>query len=329
MRKRESLISQQGSSREPINTDAGNSELLSQKPEKVITYGIETPPLTLGPRRYHYQHSVLLPQVHLILVSVLQGVAFGVLLLSIPLPTNTKWAIILPYANEQYFYLPYLVSSILVLLIWKQFVYASMFSIWPLNTLHVVLIYLIALVETLAFRIISVSNGATLSSPALALWLFWLGCVGVVGGCIRLSNLPFVGQDDFDRELSQVDAKEVFKIYRNSQIRDGILYLCLGFFFVALGIIFSQMSDMLKYSNELPWVILGFLLSILITILLLDIFFRQSILTKITANSDLRMLPNGVLRYEQTEHEEVKAPAGSTETPKVEVVKAQGPQRIV
>jgi len=286
-----------GSSSSALESSKNNTTSAIAHPEEIITYGIEKPALTLGPRRFHYQYSVVLPQVHLILVSVLQSIAFGVLLLGIPLPTNTLWSFVLGYAYQQYFYLPYVISSLLVLVIWKQFVYASLLSIWPLTSIHIFLIYLIAVIEIVAFRVITVASGGTLSSTSLAVWLFWLGWVGVVGGCIRLYNLPFIKKEDFDPEMPNNGAIKAWQIYRKSQIRDGLLYVGLGCGVITLGTIFSQLSNLLK---PFLWLILGFLLFILILILLLDFIFRRALFAQLTENSDLYVTSSSVLRYKKT-----------------------------
>lgn len=59
------------------NNAAGNT---------TVRQGNESPPLSLGPKRLHYQFSAALPQVHLTLVSIVQGIAFGVLFQDLPVP---------------------------------------------------------------------------------------------------------------------------------------------------------------------------------------------------------------------------------------------------
>lgn len=98
----------------------------------IITRERETPSLLSGPQRLHYQFSVALPLTHLTFVSVLQGLALGILLYNIHLPPeNVSWENFFDISFKQYFYLPYIISSLLILLIWIQFVHASMFINWP------------------------------------------------------------------------------------------------------------------------------------------------------------------------------------------------------
>jgi len=104
-----------------------------QKLDRIITRDQEQPPLTFGPKRIHYLYSVVLPQIHLTLVSVLQGIVFGVLLVSIPLPPTSSWPTILYYLLDHYFYLPYGISSVVIIIIWIQFVEVTMFLFWPLS----------------------------------------------------------------------------------------------------------------------------------------------------------------------------------------------------
>ena len=78
-----------------------------QLSNKIITRNHEIPTLTISPQRFHYLYSAVMPQIHLTLVSVLQGIAFGVLLLGIPFPTSFESLF------QLYFYFPYLISGII------------------------------------------------------------------------------------------------------------------------------------------------------------------------------------------------------------------------
>src|SRR5947209_19766333 len=199
----------------------------------IITRNGETPPLTIGPRRFHYFYSTILPQIHLILVSVLHSIAFGVLLLGIPLPPDITHLPSIEFLLQHYFYLPYVVSSLPILIIWINFALACMFSLWPLSVLQSGLIYLIALAEILSFRLIS-APGTKLSA-----WLISFGLIAIIGGCIRLNNTRLECKEDYE----SMDFGEVsIKGERNI----GILYVGLDIVLVTFGLVYDQLTDMLK-----------------------------------------------------------------------------------
>src|SRR5437660_1565134 len=90
-------------SQQPLAVDS--EEMKQALLNKVITRLHEIPTLKLGPRRFHYLYSAVLPQVHLNLVSILQGIAFAVLLLNIPLPNNISTPFSVDIILQQFFYL--------------------------------------------------------------------------------------------------------------------------------------------------------------------------------------------------------------------------------
>jgi len=221
---------------------------------------------------------------------VLQGIAFGVLLLSIPLPQGITHLPSFEFLFQQYFYLPYIISSLLILSIWKQFVAACLFATWPLSTLQIGLIYLITLAETMSFRAISVS------SSKLSTWLIWIGFVGVFGGCIRLNNLRLEAKEDFE-------AVDSYKLFLKNNRQDGILYLGSGIVVITFGLLYNLLVDMLKSDTLIaaliPWFVYASLLLTLCLILILDIKYRQSALRLLFKNTDFAVATNGVLRYHQ------------------------------
>jgi hypothetical protein len=138
-----------------------------------FTVSSETPPLTMGPKRLHYQYSVALPQGILTFVSVLQGIVFSLLLLNTPLLPSLhtlSWGFLL----QQYLYLPYIISALVILIIWQQYVYATLFLVWPISLFQSTLIFLMTLAEILTFRQVG----------SLSTWLFGLGWVAIIGGGI-------------------------------------------------------------------------------------------------------------------------------------------------
>ncbi len=246
-----------------------------------ITRNREIPPLTLGPKRLHYQHSVVLPQTALTLVSVLQGIVFGILLVNTPLlPSLTalSWNLLF----QQYLYLPYIISVIVILLIWQQFVSVILFVLWPQTLYQYTLMFLIALAEILTFRQIG----------SFSLWLFGVGCIAIIGGGTRLSNLRLIRKGNYEPYPS---LELLFNSDRKVEKRDGLLYISLGIVLVLCGLGYNQLF---QSRPIITWIILILLVGVL---LLISIMYDRSLrwyLKKIVEGSDLIVLPNGVLGYE-------------------------------
>jgi len=272
---------------------------MSQKPNKVITRGHEQPPLTYGVQRLHYEFSAILPTLHLTLVSILQGVVFGELLQGIPLP-NVSLAQLLNFLLHVYFYLPYVISSLLILLIWKQFVQASVFLLWPLSTIQAGLTYFIALIEFLAFRILFLPGGqkiTAISPTMLSGWITGLGCIGIVGGIIRLNNLRIEKIEDYE-------SADLGKLSLVGEIREGILYICLGIVVIIYGLWYDQIIQLsYKVAWAIPWLTLTFLMFIVCIIIQLEIRQISSRLDKYVEGSDL-VVSSGVIRYDSEKIDE-------------------------
>lgn len=269
----------------PIKEPVATKEGIKDQSVSEITRNQETPPLTLGPRRLHYQYSVVLPQTTLTLVSVLQGIVFGLLLVNTPiLPTYTalSWNFLL----QQYFYLPYIISATLILLIWQQFVSATLLGIWPSSLFQSALIFLMVLAEILTFRKIGF----------FSIWLFGLGCIGIIGGGTRLNNLRFISKGTFEPRPSLQKAAITL---RKAQKRDGLLYISLGIVVVLWGLGYNQL---LQYIPLMPWIVLLVLIGVLLSITITYNRSRQSYLSEIVEGSDLIVLPHGVIGYESLQN---------------------------
>ncbi len=127
--------------------EAPNEQKLSEPLESWM------PPLRFGINRFYYLYNTSLPQLHLILISILQGLAFGVLLLDDSLlPDQFSWDAVFRFLLQEHPYLQFIGSSLVILLVWMDFVYASLIFIWPASFLQAGLIYLIALTEILTFK---------------------------------------------------------------------------------------------------------------------------------------------------------------------------------
>jgi hypothetical protein len=261
----------------------------------------------MGPERLHYEYSAALPQVHLTLVSVLQGIAFALLLLSIPLPgeswcvlpNNNPYPMIVNCIMQQHVYLAFIVSSLLILLIWGQFVYASMFEFWSFSPLQMGLVFLLSVAEIMTFKVII----------DLQAWLIGLGFIGLFGGFIRFSNVVVPTKDDFESQ----NAAQVLIDYNR---RDGFLYVLAGALLILLGIMYRVMDQLARQyfpqgAGLLPWFVLGSLFVSMMVLWILGSRFRYVLLLEIARGSDLTVTPRGIVRYkgshETTESNEFHA----------------------
>lgn len=285
---------------------------------RIITRGKEAPPLTLGPQRLHYQFSVGLPQMHLSFVSVLQGLVFGVLLLGVPLPSAsalTSWGAFAQFVLAQHGYLAYLVSSLLILVIWAQYAQNSLSAIWPLSSGQLGLSLLLAVAELLAVRAIS----------DFGLWVIGLGAMGVIGGVIRLNNLRLQAPQDYESALLAE---------RRGRPWEGLIYVGLGLLTAAGGIGFLALPQasleiagitVPQASSSIEWIALGVLTVVAAGIVALDQRQRRLLLETALADSDLMVTRLGVIRYRPepapaaTERAEAAPPAAAgTGTPRVD-----------
>ena len=254
------------------------------EPPKYVTRESESPPLILGPRRLHYAYSVSLPLIHLTFVSIVQGFAVALLLQSFPLPGAPALASatnLISFVVAHYLYLPYFISGLVVVLIWKQFVQASMFIIWPLSTPQIALMLLISLVEAIAFREIM----------HFSAWLAGLGLVGLVGGFIRLNNLRIQSNSAFEfKELQDDKVQEVL---------NGILYVFLGLMLGTGGVMFHIWSSgsPIPLVSNVEWLVLGVVICIMVIVTALD---NRDLIINIqhaTLNSDLQADRFGGIEY--------------------------------
>lgn len=286
--------------------------------EVIITEGRESPSLKLGPQRLHYQFSVTVPQAHLTFVSVLQGIALGVLLLNIPLPPDSlTLSTILPYLiNSQHLYLPFVLSALLILMIWKEFVQASMYLNWPLTVKQLGLTMLIAVVEIMAFR--AIDN--------LVAWLIGIGLIGMVGGIIHWNNLKIQAPTDYD-------SRDTEKSSRVEERAIGWKYFILGLLIIS-GTVTWRLSPL--YSDHLTvgeWIVLLALAAIVGVALVIDSKYSKEVLASILKGKDekykcdLRVTKQGGLTYESTEaNSSPDVLLGTTAAPEVGEAMAQAPE---
>lgn len=168
-----------------------------------------TLPVRIGARRIAVQFDSLLPQVHLTLVSILQGIALGVLMESVNFKTF-----------KFHLFPLYVASVIVVALIWHLYANAFVAFIWPFAGWHTLLQFLLAVVEIFAF--------AEISEPGI--WMIGLALTSVIGALIRWLNTRIVSEENY---VSKSDYMLDKKIEKTAAIR----MVVISFIVMVVGII--------------------------------------------------------------------------------------------
>lgn len=273
-----------------IDTFHGKGAPMAEPPNQSThqgTFDAHSPPITFGARRVYHQYSVVIPQIHLVLVSLLQGVAFGVLLLQpIPLP-ETLGKTTLSFFLAHYFYAPYLISSLIILIAWMDFVYAAVVLIWPPTALQAGLTYSLAVAEVTMVR----------NVESLPIWVSAAGAVTIIGGITRINNYRIYTHHDFE------DTKLGARMLRNEVIY-GTVYLVLGSIGMAYGFAYdwllSQVRSVVPQGNAdqlLHWVSYIDLVVDVVVILIVDVLYRQQLLRQITKDTSLEVTRHGGIRH--------------------------------
>ena len=254
-----------------------------------ITRDKETPSLVMNPRRLHYVYAQVLPQAYLTLLSVLQGIVFGILLLKIPFPGSLSFGAISSLLLKQYLYLPYIVSSLVILIIWNQFVHGILFLAWPFNVFQSSLFFLMAVAETIV----------VIGIGTLSLWLFGLGCIAIVGGILRFNNIRYLP----DKEQSSVAPLNVYSAFsKKTEIFDGTFYTLVGFIVLFLSFLCNDLTEVIASHSSLSptffsWFCFILLFSIECVILQIDKKNRRIYLATFAKGSDLLFSRHGILGY--------------------------------
>lgn len=246
-----------------------------------------SPPLQFGARRLYYQYSVTIPQIQLVLASVLQGIVFTILLTKpIPIPNHVKPDVFflfqLPYLigffQGEYFYLPYIVTALVIIIAWMDYVYAVAVLIWPPTPLQASLIVLLTLAE--------IAMASTVSPIGIALWRSSLGLTTVIGGIMRFNNVRIFTAGDFaDLQLGE-------EILSNER-KYGIAYVVLGSFGTVIGmsyyVILSWVGPLFPSLNAadrfLHWILYLIILLEICGVLIADSRYRQYLLTRLTRST--------------------------------------------
>lgn len=137
-------------------------------------------PVKLGARRVMLQLNTFLPQIHLTLISVLQGLALGVLIARLEKAPPTSISTMLLYFD----------SLMIVVLIWH--LYSSVFVVflWPLSLWHTLLQFLLAAAQSVTFFYIT--------QPAV--WTLGCACMALIAAVIRYLNTKAVGPFNYECE---------------------------------------------------------------------------------------------------------------------------------
>src|SRR5205823_7896692 len=214
---------------------------------------------------------------------------FGVLLLRIPLPPNTSLLGIFSFLLQEYLYLPYIISSLIILIVWNQFVHGILFLAWPFTVFQSSLIFLMSLVEILTVT----------SVNFLPAWLFGVGWIAIVGAFIRFNNIRYLPKDK-QIWIAPLNNYPIFS--KKTEVSDGLLYMGMGIIVLIISVIFNYIIDLVsRYNNSFPSIIkLGILVLLFIMaigILLIDKKNRRIYLDIFVKGSDLAVTPHGIISY--------------------------------
>ena len=259
-----------------------------------ITRGYEQPPLEYGPQRLHYMYSIGVPQAYLTLFSILQGIVFGVLLTNIPFPQVISLPELWSFVLRQHFYLPYVISLGVLILIWLHQISITLTGEWPHSFPQVGLVTLLALFEIFAARTIA----------TLPLWLCFTGCVSLVGGVILIRTGIMHLPEDFDASLP---FQRFGYSLKHSEIRRGKQYLFIGVGLTMLAVGYNSSISLANtvapsLVNLIPWSVY-LLTCILLTIIVVMRHHRgkqhREARNAMYASTDIH-IKNGVARYRKT-----------------------------
>lgn len=171
------------------------------------------------------QFKTLMPVVHLTLVSVLQGLALGALILNFGPPRSFLPSDLLHDIPQHAFYLPHIASLLIMISIWNEYMAVVITTPWPLNSVNTGLQLLLVMPEFAALASVNQVGG----------WMFWGGVTAIMGGIIRLRDRYIVS-----RELYRRDGDEAGKTPYLWRLRfkrafvwhfwlSGPVYMVLGF----------------------------------------------------------------------------------------------------
>jgi len=184
------------------------------KDTETQTHVLDTMPVKLGAKRVAFQLNTFLPQVNLTLVSVLQGVALGIMIAQFGTVSPLAFPAILLYVD----------SLMGIALIWHLYANAFISFLWPYSSKHTLLHFSLIGAESFAL--------AYLSRPAM--WALGFAGAALVGAVIRWSNTKVVSRLNYERnDVFELDMKSEREGARDLAIMTAIaLVLGIALLFV-------------------------------------------------------------------------------------------------
>lgn len=263
-------------------------------------------PLHMTDKRVVDQLAHFGPQIHLTLTSILQGGALAYLLANLqgqlPRLTPSDPSSLLPAVLRALathdFYLTYVVSFLLIVIIWNEFARASFFLLWPLTALPTAQQLLVATFEIAAFS----------SANVLGPWMFWIGMVAGLGSLIRTRNSRITSRTLWKFKPSQVIEDRSFGSVGQWYLRA----LSVAFWLVGIALWLFPDRFAVPLALETPpgtvtfhmvyiALVLGVLLVMLRIVRIDDVYFTRYT-EEILANyhSMYQMLPTGMIQERPT-----------------------------
>lgn len=164
--------------------------------------------LKLGAQRTAIQLSTFLPQIHLTLISVLQGLVLAILI------DEFRWS------GDIAYFLRSIDSLLIIVLVWFLYCFVFVIFVWPLSYWHTLLQFALAVAQSFAFLHISDSGAWTLGLAAIC----FIACL------IRLTNTYLVKPRSYERP-------EVYEIDMQFEKEAFVIFLLLALFYLVLGIL--------------------------------------------------------------------------------------------
>jgi hypothetical protein len=251
-------------------------------------YAEGSPPIRFGLKRAYYQYSTSIPQSHLVLVSVLEGIVFGVLLINNLTLPRFSGVVTLGYSLKVFLAIaPFIATSLIILLTWTDFVYASTVLIWPPSIQQTALIYMASVPQIVAAR--AINN--------FPVWVVGCSLVTLVAALVRFNNRLIFRAYDFEDEHLGANLLR-------REIYYGWLYTGLGL----LGLVLISLYGVARAGlHSFPMVTnpddflqgFGYLLVLLLEafLILLVARYQEYFLANITKGTDLEVTRFGGLRH--------------------------------
>lgn len=254
----------------------------------VPDYTDGSPPIRFGLKRAYYQYSTSIPQSHLVLVSVLEGIVFGVLLINNLTLPKFPGALTPEYALQLYLAIaPFVATSLIILLTWTDFVYASTVLIWPPSIQQTALIYLASVPQIVAAREIG----------DFQVWMLGCSLVTLVAGLVRFNNRLIFRAYDFEDE--QLGANLLRR-----EIYYGWLYTGLGLLGLVLISQYGTARAWLQASGAFPNADdflheIGYLSVLAVEVFLVFLVsrYQEYFLSRVTKGTDLEVTRFGSIRH--------------------------------